>query len=423
MRTNIKLSLCSLALLWAHAVLNAQTNTSYGHNAGNAGQRNSIFGSYAGQVVTGSDNTFLGYRAGHRNTTGHGNTFTGEDSGHANTTGHYNTFSGNNAGFYNTTGRNNTFLGSLSGQHNTIGFNNTFLGTYSGNLNTTGNYNTFVGTSSGRSSTTGFFNIFSGYQSGEYNTTGFQNTFLGGHSGRNNTTGADNTFSGFGAGYSNRTGVNNTFSGVRSGFTNSVGEQNTFYGANSGYNNTVGSHNIYLGYNSGYSNTEGSNNVFLGHEAGYDETGSDKLYIANARDNTLVYGDFATGSIGVGTKNLGSYRLTVNGNVRAKEVVVESGWSDFVFEPGYDLPTLSEVEAHIAAKGHLQDIPSAAEVAEHGISLGEMDAKLLQKVEELMLYTIEQEKRMQEQQKQIEGLKAQLEKFSNGTLQNLNARN
>ena len=107
------------------------------------------------------------------------------------------------------------------------------------------------------------------------------------------------------------------------------------------------------------------------------------------------------GNVGIGTTSPGSYRLAVNGDVRAKKVVVEGGWSDFVFELGYDLPTLSEVEAHIAAKGHLKDIPSAAEVAEHGISLGEMDAKLLQKIEELMLYTIEQEKR-------IRGLEARL---------------
>ena len=106
------------------------------------------------------------------------------------------------------------------------------------------------------------------------------------------------------------------------------------------------------------------------------------------------------GNVGIGTTDPSGWKLAVNGNVRAKKVVVESGWSDFVFEPGYDLPTLSEVEAHITAKGHLRDIPSATEVAEHGISLGEMDAKLLQKIEELMLYTIEQQKRLEELEKE-----------------------
>ncbi len=128
------------------------------------------------------------------------------------------------------------------------------------------------------------------------------------------------------------------------------------------------------------------------------------LYIngSESTSHTIINGG-GTGNVGIGTTDPGNYRLAVDGNIRAKEVVVETGWSDFVFEPSYDLPTLEEVEAHILEKGHLQDIPSAAEVAEHGVSLGEMDAKLLQKIEELMLYTIAQ-------QKQIEALKARLEK-------------
>jgi hypothetical protein len=60
------------------------------------------------------------------------------------------------------------------------------------------------------------------------------------------------------------------------------------------------------------------------------------------------------------------------------------------------LPTLNEVENHIKEKGHLKDIPSAKEVAENGIYLGEMDSKLLQKIEELTLYTIAQEKKIKE---------------------------
>ena len=70
------------------------------------------------------------------------------------------------------------------------------------------------------------------------------------------------------------------------------------------------------------------------------------------------------------------------------------GWSDFVFFKDYKLPTLKEVENHIKEKGHLKDIPSAKEVEKNGFFLGEMDAKLLQKIEELTLYTIEQEKKI-----------------------------
>jgi hypothetical protein len=101
------------------------------------------------------------------------------------------------------------------------------------------------------------------------------------------------------------------------------------------------------------------------------------------------------GNIGIGTKNPGLWKLAVNGNIRAKEIKVETtGWSDFVFYDNYKLPTLKEVENYIKEEGHLKDIPSAREVEKNGIFLGEMDSKLLQKIEELTLYTIEQEKRL-----------------------------
>ena len=100
------------------------------------------------------------------------------------------------------------------------------------------------------------------------------------------------------------------------------------------------------------------------------------------------------GYVGIGTINPDS-ELAVNGKIHTKEVKVDLiGWSDFVFENDYKLPTLAEVEQHIKDKGHLKDIPSAENVKENGILLGKMDSKLLQKIEELTLYTIEQEKRL-----------------------------
>ena len=127
------------------------------------------------------------------------------------------------------------------------------------------------------------------------------------------------------------------------------------------------------------------------------------------------------GNVGIGTVDPGAWKLAVNGNIRAKEIKVETGWSDFVFYDDYKLPTLEEVETHIKEKGHLKDIPSAKEVADNGIFLGEMDSKLLQKIEELTLYTIEQEKKIkalekekfknEKQQKEIEELKALVQKL------------
>ncbi|WP_320052055.1 hypothetical protein [uncultured Acetobacteroides sp.] len=95
--------------------------------------------------------------------------------------------------------------------------------------------------------------------------------------------------------------------------------------------------------------------------------------------------------VGIGTPNPQNL-LDVNGTIRAKVVKVESGWADFVFKPDYQLKPLSEVEQFITANGHLQEIPTAKEVEQNGVNLGEMNVKLLQKVEELTLYSIAQEK-------------------------------
>ncbi|WP_108866736.1 hypothetical protein [Aquimarina aquimarini] len=120
------------------------------------------------------------------------------------------------------------------------------------------------------------------------------------------------------------------------------------------------------------------------------------------------------GALGIGVTNPGSWKLAVNGKIRAKEIKVETGWADFVFYDDYKLPTLQEVENHIKEKGHLKDIPSAKEVEENGIFLGQMDSKLLQKIEELTLYTIAQENKIKELEslnKKLLELQLRLEKL------------
>ncbi len=111
------------------------------------------------------------------------------------------------------------------------------------------------------------------------------------------------------------------------------------------------------------------------------------------------------GTVGIQTQPDSVYLLSVNGAIRAKEIVVETGWADFVFEEGYPLPALSEVEEHIRIHGHLKDIPSAAEIARDGANLGDISVKLLQKIEELTLYSIELEKRLQKLEAENSSLK------------------
>jgi len=101
------------------------------------------------------------------------------------------------------------------------------------------------------------------------------------------------------------------------------------------------------------------------------------------------------GNLGIGITNPKN-KLDVNGTIHSQEVKVDmNGWSDFVFKKEYNLPTLQEVEKHIADKGHLENIPSEQEVLQNGINLGEMNAKLLQKIEEMTLYMIEMKKEIE----------------------------
>ena len=89
--------------------------------------------------------------------------------------------------------------------------------------------------------------------------------------------------------------------------------------------------------------------------------------------------------------------MHVNGKIATKQLVVtQSPWADYVFAPDYKLRSLEEVENHIKAKGHLPGVVSATEVAENGVDIGTNQAKLLEKVEELTLYIIEQNKRIKE---------------------------
>ena len=113
------------------------------------------------------------------------------------------------------------------------------------------------------------------------------------------------------------------------------------------------------------------------------------------------------GNVGIGTTNP-TNKLDVNGTIHSKEVKVDmNGWPDFVFKKEYNLPTLDEVEKHIAEKGHLENIPSEKEVLQNGINLGQMNAKLLQKIEELTLYLLKQDKSIEDLKIEVNNLKNQ----------------
>lgn len=115
---------------------------------------------------------------------------------------------------------------------------------------------------------------------------------------------------------------------------------------------------------------------------------------------------FGGGNVGIGTANP-QYLLSVNGTIGTKDVIVtNTGWSDYVFRPGYRLRPLSEVRAYIEAHHNLPDIPSEAEVKEKGVSVGELQAKLLAKIEELTLHMIQAEQENRELLERVARLEA-----------------
>lgn len=118
---------------------------------------------------------------------------------------------------------------------------------------------------------------------------------------------------------------------------------------------------------------------------------------SNIEPENVIMRIKSSGQVGIGTDDTGSHKLAVNGSIGAREIQVEAnGWSDFVFEPDYELKNLEKIEKFIIKNKHLPDIPNESEVLKKGINLGEMDAKLLQKIEELTLYMIEMHKELKD---------------------------
>jgi len=117
----------------------------------------------------------------------------------------------------------------------------------------------------------------------------------------------------------------------------------------------------------------------------------------NPNNNIDLY--FTDGNVGIGTIDTYGYALAVAGKIISTEVTVKeyANWPDFVFEDNYQLKSLASLENYINTNNHLPGVPTAKEVQNEGVKLGEMNAILLQKVEELTLYLIEQEKIIEKQ--------------------------
>ncbi|PUZ23919.1 hypothetical protein GA0116948_1083 [Chitinophaga costaii] len=117
--------------------------------------------------------------------------------------------------------------------------------------------------------------------------------------------------------------------------------------------------------------------------------------------------NYFTGAIGIGTTAPGPYKLAVEGTIGARKIKVTTvnPWADFVFDDDYPLPDLTELKTYIQVNKHLPGIPTTADVQKEGIDVGDMNAKLLQKVEELTLLLIQQNDRIKALEQPLKKIK------------------
>lgn len=293
-------------------------------------------------------------------------------------------------------------LGSLTSV--TTGGANTSVGFYSMNSILNGGGNTAVGINSMKNSISTFYNTAVGHNAMLEIKNGRDNIAIGtaALNGRANTSTI----------ITNATG--NTVVGSNSMREVSYGNYNTILGNNSFRLFNYGNNNIVLGYNnlSSYELSGVNNNIFIGNNISpINAQPNSELNIGN-----WIYG--LNGKISIGGRvnfacsDCTEYSLFVKNGIKAEKIKVDiasaNGWADYVFNKGYQLKSLDEVEKHINEKGHLPNVPSAKEIVENGINVAEMDAKLLEKIEELTLYSIEQNKQIKEQNERIERLEKML---------------
>ncbi|MEM9547992.1 MAG: hypothetical protein AAGA77_18570 [Bacteroidota bacterium] len=290
----------------------------------------------------------------------------------------------------------------------------------------------------------GFTNVFVGKDAGQGNGSGFGNTFIGSSAGFLNIDGEHNTYMGLLAGHINN-GSENVMLGQGAGSEVYYGNQNVLIGNQAGQHGNLASRNVKIGYQAGandlnddklFIENSGSNApliygdfqedylTFNGKVGVYanpnaqlhvrsfttnpavrvevnDQTkllvteGGGVAIGADAPERTPFDGLYVEGQVNLGAVSAaGGYKLSVDGRVICEELRVEDSgdWPDYVFLPDYDLQSLEKVDAYIQSEGHLPNIPSAKIIEAEGFDTGDMVKRLLEKIEELTLHTIRQQK-------------------------------
>lgn len=141
-------------------------------------------------------------------------------------------------------------------------------------------------------------------------------------------------------------------------------------------------------------NSSAGTAVFKGttHYSHFHYGTNEDTYIRGGKDGShIVLNDIPNGNVGIGVYP-SAYKLEVNGTTRSKEVIVETGWADYVFEENYQLRSIDEMEAFVKKNKHLPNIPKASEIENNGLKVGETNKAMMEKIEELALYIIQLKK-------------------------------
>lgn len=190
-----------------------------------------------------------------------------------------------------------------------------------------------------------------------------------------------------------------------------INDQNLVLGKFSSFGPTGGSAIVRLVYNSTTANLE-VNSTYSGNNFRYGTYGDFNIENEISSPNFGAINFITNKKVQMAIKPNGNALL--QGKLEAKEFKVTlTPTADFVFEENYNLPNLEEVAKHIKEKKHLPEIASAKMMEKEGVNVGEFQIKLLQKIEELTLYAIKQERQLKDQQEKIQKLEGENSELKN----------